>query len=633
MMSYLLRRKTTLNYWHEQGKLLGLLWTTLSLFSFAHSVAFASPHNLLNHPPLDTDLEKMQLILSIRDQVPDLFDQSATFNIQLMSLLDQEHDVLTKLDKIPAYREAMAKRATLSDIEIRPVGLSTVRSYKLDPNLLENWKNELKLKLQNFSKSSDVAKDLLEKEKELIVALGTKTSFGLKTGLMLCLPPELRANASVESFETNLPETLPATFRSSNFGLNSPTSKAEALQLLHTIMQEEERLRELLQLHLALMDSSGHVSGSLHQLSEHIENLTLEKAHYLMDADGFNNSFNAIAQVLKTNEIKSPPQPIRLAVSNYFSKMAQQKVETVEELGRPLRLIEVPPTTGIFRGCTGGDCSSQYSFPYPNDPSERVYFIYGEDNELKGYATGTILEAGGKKSFYLMTIASPRLSSGDIELVLHGLETSKSKLGFEQLVLPTSNNIKELINFIPIRETLERYAQKGKSVLLKYDHAEVRSLLEQKRKYNSGSYDKMAANTSGVIFEPNAEQKVVVHLREVPVNFPSPHEVTPEIILEFGLELRQANRETDLRRLVKLAGKSIQDFDELSATFENKNHKKVEDFISEVESKCKFMGLPEDFGERNLNLLRNGLFHAPDLAGSRFMDQVPKLISYFKHTP
>jgi hypothetical protein len=114
-------------------------------------------------------------------------------------------------------------------------------------------------------------------------------------------------------------------------------------------------------------------------------------------------------------------------VSDRIEVFASNTITTVERAVNPLRLVEIPPPVAIFRGFSGSDCSSRYSFPYPNDPNVRTYFVYGHQEDLKGYVSTVDVDVHGQPSLYVITINGKQISGADTGLILRGLYQDRAR--------------------------------------------------------------------------------------------------------------------------------------------------------------------------------------------------------------
>lgn len=192
-----------------------------------------------------------------------------------------------------------------------------------------------------------------------------------------------------------------------------------------------------------------------------------------------------------------------------FSHYAHQlrTYTTNLDAGYRLFLDEVPPIIGIFRGLIGGDCSTKYSFPFPNDPDERVFVIRTEkDAAPVGVLSATMvniqINQETKKGLYLITIAGKALKPKDVELVFRGLHSIKDTLGVDEIVIPEKKNLAELLNYHAIRGVYQQYSKAGHKLanISYFDREGIRTVIETfESKNNTGKYDKMAENTRGTV--------------------------------------------------------------------------------------------------------------------------------------
>ena len=96
---------------------------------------------------------------------------------------------------------------------------------------------------------------------------------------------------------------------------------------------------------------------------------------HLIHLDDKNDALKPIiCQVLNTSSETELNRAIDAVHGNIHS-FASQTSSQQSRVTSSVKISQVLPQVGIFRGCTGGDCSSQFSFPYPNDPHEMVFFI------------------------------------------------------------------------------------------------------------------------------------------------------------------------------------------------------------------------------------------------------------------
>jgi hypothetical protein len=242
---------------------------------------------------------------------------------------------------------------------------------------------------------------------------------------------------------------------------------------------------------------------------------------------------------------------------NIYSSQTEV-LESKIQSGYSVSIKEQNPHVAIFRGCTGGDCSSQYSFPYPNDPQERVFFIYDEQNKLKGYVSSTMVtDNNGNKALYVITISGNRVNAQDTELILQGLYQNKTALGVDEIILPESSRLGSLLNFSPIRETYTKAIKNGKNVTINYQEQMLRDKIEQyKSENNKGGYDHAKANGNGVAYTPVDKIKLKTEITKAPISkkmitVKSTFEATA--VIEFCLALQDSNRSKFIEKTLDLA--------------------------------------------------------------------------------
>jgi hypothetical protein len=228
---------------------------------------------------------------------------------------------------------------------------------------------------------------------------------------------------------------------------------------------------------------------------------------------------------------------IHKEINNYASDTISNQTKVTSSI----ELVQVPPQIGIFRGCIGGDCSSQFSFPYPNDPHEKVFYI--KTKTLKGYVSTTEVMVGAEKALYVITISGANVSAEDVELIFRGFEKAKEALGVKHIILPTLNNLAGLINFPNIRAVYENHIKKSNhSIEIVYQDKEIRDAIEKYKPwsgYNAGAYDHSDRNKNGVVLLiKNNPVKVEIAERLLPQD----KSFSNEDLFEFIRELRSSGR-------------------------------------------------------------------------------------------
>ena len=87
-------------------------------------------------------------------------------------------------------------------------------------------------------------------------------------------------------------------------------------------------------------------------------------------------------------------------------------------IARHLKLVEVHPYLGIFRGYVGSDCSLECAFGFPNNPNYRVFFILNQKGEDIGYVTGEkVFLPDRSTAFFINTINGLKVSGATTEII------------------------------------------------------------------------------------------------------------------------------------------------------------------------------------------------------------------------
>src|SRR3954464_7200391 len=80
------------------------------------SNSFANPLDL---PPLQSDSQKLAFLLEVKRQIPALFSDAAKYDIDLFTLLQNEHDLVEKLKQYPKYQELFSQKPYF-DLTVTP---------------------------------------------------------------------------------------------------------------------------------------------------------------------------------------------------------------------------------------------------------------------------------------------------------------------------------------------------------------------------------------------------------------------------------------------------------------------------------------------------------------------------------
>ncbi len=138
---------------------------------------------------------------------------------------------------------------------------------------------------------------------------------------------------------------------------------------------------------------------------------------------------------------------IKAKYKQLIRSFENESIQNLIVVSTYLELREAHPIEAFFRGCISNDCSTKYSAFYPLLKSERNFYIYDSQNNIKGSVSTTMTQINGKNNLYVHTISGKYISDIDTFLILEMFNKSKHILGIESISLPREGIIPNLINF------------------------------------------------------------------------------------------------------------------------------------------------------------------------------------------
>jgi hypothetical protein len=484
----------------------------------------------LSTTPYSATIESRLTFLSgLYRQLPRLFVEGAKYDFDMLQILNDQSVLMTALNAEPEYQSAIQNRPPLSTITVTPLGNQGNR-------VQVPVRGALPLEaIQQFQVRLIAAAELIDAElsrtqrawgSEAVAALiladyarldPSKPNPGqIVAALQSLLPaPQKKEaaalkdfNAKIEYLARNVDPALvqdpamldPSRLRLSAVFSGTPTL-AELIQYCTEYTKTKEALGDRLALFAQLSASSAPVA-SKEGMVESIAKMNHEQLVYLSDeGDILRPLLEKLggSQTVSDQAMKS----VLSVLGDVFAKAPTTLVDV-----SPVVLVEQPWWYGILRGFVSGDCSSQHSFAYPNDPGERTFFISdpGSPGDYKGIVTASSVVKGGKRSLYVITIHGPRLGPADAYSVIYGLDQIKGQLGYDAIELPVTENLKGLVNRDDLRAAMEAIASKGEVGSIRYENNRVREIIEKlKSDYNKGDYDRRAQNTQARRFSPDPQ--------------------------------------------------------------------------------------------------------------------------------
>ncbi len=401
----------------------------------------------------------------------------------------------------------------------------TVVTQKLDPKSIDSWKDDLRESLNDLPQGMS----LEVFRKKLIAERNQKNPVAIMAALMADVPKEdrerlknLKFEERLEELKRILPKNMSASFRAKSFGLQEGVSAEEAIEfyreaVIRRPILDQKLSRNILTSYFFKGNGEHDLTGMpltksdmklgetvFNELSETEFGLVLDKAEGL----------TTVGAVLK---LKKAEKSDLLLNAHEYTRSFRKLINVEETLDGKITLKEVPPSQGIFRSCVGDDCATRYSFPFPNDPHEKIFFILDADGHAKGYLSGTRVIANGKPYFYAITIAGPKLDSSEVFLAVRGIQAAAAELKVEGVIVPERHRIVSLMNHAAPQEFMTRlHEEGGKRVKIQYRDPEIRSVIEgAESDYNSSAltdYDHMDKNNRGLLL-PSPQPKDHVTLK------------------------------------------------------------------------------------------------------------------------
>lgn len=132
---------------------------------------------------------------------------------------------------------------------------------------------------------------------------------------------------------------------------------------------------------------------------------------------------------------------------------------------RTLTAERLPNSVALFRGCYGGDCSILSVPYYPLVKDTRSYFLRkgdDPDTEPSGYVFSTLVEVGGKKVPYILTVNGATLTKSDVEMAVRMVAKD---WGSDEVVLADMDKNPRLVNTTDTREGMK---WGGKKIAVKF---------------------------------------------------------------------------------------------------------------------------------------------------------------------
>jgi HEAT repeat protein len=594
--------------------------------------------------PLGTYDEKLAFLLHVYKEIPNLFEDSGIYDVNLFTVLDNEVELVELLKQDPRFEELYLDKKYLN-ISVKPTADIWVGEVKIKLEAIEKWKNSILQKIE-IAKNDFLTPDALLK--------------GINTKEILDIDPSETFN-EIKFIKINKKDKLIDEEQNNQFAIckripemikkfqciKNNYDKINKLQDLPSIekidsiiagITHEEKV--FLQLYLAAVlkkNTNAPTPVNWEEFANSIAQLNGEDLIY------FNDKNDVLKPILATYfDKENEPRFLRalnLIHNKEIKKYASDTISKQTKVTSEVELMEVPPQIGIFRGSVGGDCSTQFSFPYPNDPHERVFYIKTKKlgRVYKGYVSATEVMVGAEKALYVITISGAHVSAQDVELIFRGFEKAKDTLGVKHIILPTLDNLAGLINFPAIKAAYENHIKKSNdSVELVYQDKEIRDVIEQYKPdsgYNQGTYDYSYKNKNGIVLSiTNNPVNVIINKQVIPQNNSHSNEDLFDFIKNLSAfknkEIDRLLQSETIKKAFGEEGKTI--IDNLFLLLDScgsSDVSRVQQFKKKINNTLISLGLDKNYLDSNPDLMVPGYFKCQDAFFNNNLEEAAMLIA------
>ena len=462
---------------------------------------------------LSSDEAKIKSLLHISTYIPTIFNHDIE---QIMEFLNTQLLIQKYLKQISDYKKSFLDRPGYLEIRIQSNPSSNHTVYDTNPISTSKWSHKLYEILNRVALTNSTRltlRQLIDKYLETFISQKTTSSAIISAILSFLsqdqkkefLSPESTLDDKILWIKQNLNDTFPDSFKTQKFNFNPDLSTKENVIQFLTV---ELYLTSLLTLYCAL---ENNLSIQHHPFnSAFLRYIGVNNFSFLTLLALSNRPFyldSKISSIITESELPQTKTKTFSKISSLLSKSIisgikpyMKKNTFQQQKNVNLILVEVPPNIGVLRGFVGGDCSTSVSFPYPNDPYERIFFIYSQDSDILGYLSTTEVDTPRGKMLYLNTISGARISTLMAESIIESLEILKEKLQVSFIGFPPDTKLSSLINYDQIKQAYNHKSKQHDTEEISYQKPHIRSHLERFEQHNSGFYDHRSSNQSAYIY-------------------------------------------------------------------------------------------------------------------------------------
>lgn len=608
-------------------------------------------------PSLETEKDRVHFFVRFRTIFPQLFKRKLDYKFDLLRLLEDQNRLAKLLMRVPQYEQAFRELKSNSylELEIRAKSDDKPRyDIRIKPQTFLTWKSSLDETLVQLERDFppdtrfveavtrvlSANQEELENSAQSAALLSSLDILAIASNKLRPLPEGFKARKALEKIrflreEGKLPEQIgrlnkfidQGGLENLGFEKDKDYTSADLLELLErhaALLTRKEFLESsfnnLVELSAALL-SGDEPGNQLETISEMRNSLDGLESSTLTE---LTNLELVKGRVEKLGNFKFGP------ATDYTWKRAKASARDTERMAsdgkKGLRLLEVPPVISVLRAMAGDDCSSRFSFPFPNHPAERVFFVIdGETDFIKGYvSTRTVILRRGnleKRALYVHTLQGVHLSDLNLRNILQGLYMKRTELGVDEIVLPTRANIYAYHNFESIRQTLYSIIEGQPSESITYLYPDLsRQIEEFESSYNTRNpvlnFDHMARNTEAILVKPTDLESFEYSLK-VSQTFDLSSAVSADVLqahlVDIISDLQSNNRSDELTPFLRVAQIPSEVWQEWVSTLGNPNQVPVSEFLTEIRKLSQLVFFDPDYAiKHRKELIANGFIRAPD---------------------
>ena len=427
-----------------------------------------------------------------------------------------------------------------------------------------------------------------------------------------------KQRGNITLLEKHLPHQLKG-LKISQLMLKDKREKDDYIIALRDIIDSHEKLNDLIALYIFSKVFQGRDNFELYLID-----MDESKLDALYDHRSQRKYIQKIIDFFP-NEVRSFLYKTLMKRLQKLIRDIYKNAETIQSVSmtQNLKLIEVHPYLGIFRGRVGLDCSLSCAFGFPNDPNYRVFFIINEQGEDIGYVTGAkVFLPNGTTAFFINTINGLRVSGITAEIIFSVFSKVRDKLGVEEIVILGTQNESSNLNYQSIREIYRQY--RGKSVRISFEDrslqlrkiiaSQTRSDYEDPKRFKHANY----------LNEPHIEVHVDVEERPFGISIPE-KDISKKDQLWIIFKNTKLARKLQLNLDVsKIIGQSLRQF------VQNKEKMPITVYRQKIEELFKALSIEEGEKIEFEPLFFEGMLGALDAFHKQYIEKTKERLRIFK---